>query len=116
MTETLPDPYGKGHDMLVEWGIWTRDDREGGASWSVRPRVDPTHGGEPPEFVFWLDKIIAKRKLKVHGDYGIIARYYLSDLTAWQIARERKWSENRVKGAIQAFCGLVEREWEDSRC
>ena len=116
MTETLPDPYGKGHDMLVEWGIWTRDDREGGASWSVKPRLDKCTKGEPPDSVVWLDKLIAKHKLRSHNDWRVLAQYYMDDRAIWEVAKRMKWADDRVRGLLLAFCGLVEREWEDSRC
>lgn len=92
-----------------------RDDSEGRQSWAVRPRIDHGYHGDPPDTVRFVDKLIARHRLKFHDHWSVISRYYLSDLETWQIGRGMKWPEIRVQTVLIAMCGLVEREWLDSR-
>lgn len=107
---------GLGHDLLLEWGQWNRDDRDGRASWSAKPRVDPGHHGTPPERVEFVDKLIARHRLNYHDHWRVIAQYYLDDRETWEISRRmgRAWPERRVRTVLLAMCGLVEREYRDS--
>lgn len=117
----LPPLEGLGHELLLEWGRWYRDDREGRASWAAKPRVDPGFYGTPPERARFVDKLIAKHKLKYRDDWRVVARYYLDDLAEWQIALQMrnpdgtKWAEGRVRTLLLVVCGMVEREYRDWR-
>lgn len=108
---------GLGNDLLTEWGQWMRNDGDGRQSWSVKPRLDPGCHGTPPERVLFVDKLIARHRLKYHGQWSVVSRYYLSDLSVLQIAlgMGREWPEARVKTVILAVCGMVEREYNDWR-
>ncbi len=110
------EPEGLGHDLLTEWGLWMRDNREGRESWAVRPRVDRGYHGDPPERVRFVDKLIARHRLRHHEQWSVVSRFYLSDYEPWQISRElgrRHWPEARIRTILLAVCGMIEREYRD---
>lgn len=112
MTEQL-EPSGLGHDLLREWAPWARDDNEGRASWSVKPRVDPAYWGDPPERWYIVNRIVSKL-LASNSDFRrVVKRYYLGGYEPWEIARKLGWSEVRVRTVLCVCCGLVEREYRD---
>ena len=112
MTEPLSqEPQGFGHELLTEWGQWFRDDGDGRASWAVKPRVDRGFHGEPPDRVRFVDKVIAHHKISHKAHWSVISRYYLSDLSEWQIAKGMGWDRTRVNTVLLTVCGLVESRW-----
>ena len=108
------EPQGLGHDLLTEWAPWYRDDREGGHSWHVKPRVDPGFHGTPPERVFKVERIVARIKIDHHRYYSVISRYYLDELLPHQIAPHLGYTEGWVRTMLLAACGLVEMRFRDS--
>ncbi len=107
------EPEGLGHDLMTEWGKMMRDDGEGRASWSVKPRLDPEYHGDPPNRIRLVDKIVARHRVDNQNYWSVVSRYYLSDLAFWQIAKGMKWSELQVRTTACVFCGVVEREYRD---
>lgn len=105
------EPQGLGHDLLVEWAPWTREDREGGASWSIKPRVDRGYHGMPPNRVLRVDKIVAGIRIEHPAYYRVIARYYLDELLPWQMAETLNATEGWVRTMLLAACGLVEMRY-----
>ena len=106
-------PEGLGHDLLLEWAPWMREDRDGKASWSVKQRLDPSYHGDPPDRVMLVDKIVARHRLENPSYWRVTAAYYLGEKAPWQIAKDMRWPESRVLTNLLSFCGLVEREYRD---
>ena len=107
------EPQGLGHDLLLEWAPWYREDREGGHSWSVRPRIDKGFHGTPPERVHRVEKIVAKIKIEHRQYYSVIARYYLDELQPWQMVDVLNQTEGWVRTMLLAACGLVELRYSE---
>lgn len=108
------EPEGLGHELLLEWAPWARDDNEGGGhSWSVKPRVDPGYHGDPPDNFWVVDKIIAPHRRDRSSYWKIVGGVYLGERACWEIADLLGWSETRVRMNLLAFCALVEREYRD---
>lgn len=107
---------GLGHELLIEWAPWARDDKDGErASWSVKPRVDPGYHGDPPDNFFVVDKIVAPHRRDKSLYWRTVSAYYLGERAPWEIATllGPGWSERGVLSNIIAFGALVEREWRD---
>lgn len=107
------EPQGLGHELLLEWAPWVREDREPSASWSVKPRVDHGYHGDPPERVNKVDKIVARIRLEHHHYYRVISRYYLDQLLPHQMAAVLGYTEGWTRSMILAACGLVEMRYRD---
>lgn len=108
------EPSGLGHELLVEWAPWARDDRDGEkASWSVKPRVDPGYHGDPPDNFWIVDKIVAPQRRDRTTHWKVVSAYYLGEQPPWAIGQALNWSEHRVLVNINHFAALVEREWRD---
>jgi len=107
------EPSGLGHDLLREWAPWAREDREGGQSWSVKPRVDHGYHGDPPERVMIVDRIVARMRIEHPAYYRVVARYYLDELQPWQMIQTLKQTEGWIRTMLLAACGLVERRYQD---
>lgn len=106
---------GLGHELLLEWAPWARDDNEGKHSWAVKPRVQAGYHGDPPERFFVVDKIVAPHRRDRSNYWQVVGAFYLGERAEWEIAKELGWSEQRVLMNLAAFCGLVEREYLDMR-
>lgn len=102
------EPQGLGHDLLIEWAPWVREDREGSASWHVRPRVDRGYHGDMPRRVQFTDKIVARIRLEYPPYYRVMARYYLDELAPWQMKQTLQATEGWIRTMLLAACGLVE--------
>lgn len=107
------EPQGLGHDLLVEWAPWQREDRDGKASWSVKPRIARGYHGDPPDRVNRVDKIVARIRLEQPTYYRVIARYYLDELLPWQMCSTLQATEGWVRTMLLAACGLVEIRYRD---
>jgi hypothetical protein len=109
------DPSGLGHDLLVDWAPWARDDSDERHSWAVKPRIDHGHHGTPPDEFWVVDKIVAPHRRDETSYWKAVSRYYLGERSYEEIARDigRDWSVNRVRINLVAFCALVEREFGD---
>jgi hypothetical protein len=108
--------HGMGHELLIEWAPWARDDNDGQrASWSVKPRVDPGYHGDPPDNFFVVDKIVAPHRRDKSSYWKAVSAYYLGERPPWEIASTLgpSWDERRVLYNLIAFGALVEREWRD---
>jgi hypothetical protein len=115
MREIL-QPEGLGHELLVEWAPWARDDKDGErASWAVKPRVDPGYHGDPPTNFFIVDKIVAPHRRDKSTHWRTVSAYYLGERPPWEIASllGPRWDERSVMANIMQFGALVEREWRD---
>lgn len=114
MVAELLYPSGLGHDLLCEWALFARDDREeGAASWSVKPRVDRGWHGDPPDRWYDVNRIIS-RLLKDHPDYRkVVKPFYLGERAPWEIARQIGRSEQGVLVTLCHVVALVEREYRD---
>jgi hypothetical protein len=110
----LLEPSGLGHDLLSEWGAWHKDDGEGWASWSVKPRIDPGYHGTPPNRVLLVERILAPIKLREPRRYKIIEHRYRRDYPVWLLAREVGATEADVSNTLWHACGIVEREFGDA--
>ena len=106
-------PSGLGHELLLEWAPWARDDGDGRASWNVKPRVDHAYWGDPPDNYWIVDKIVAPHRRDRNDYWNVVARFYLAEHEPWEIARMLGWSELRVRTVLCVFCGVVEREFND---
>jgi len=106
------EPEGLGHDLLLEWAPWYREDGEGGHSWAVKPRIDRGYHGDPPERVHRVERIVAKIKVEHHAYYRVIARYYLDQLLPHQMAPILGYTEGWTRSMILAACGLVEMRYK----
>lgn len=116
MTERLDDQLcGLGHELLLEWAPWVRDDNEGRASWAVKPRVGKAYHGDMPRRIAFVDKIVATHRREHPPYWRAVSRYYLGQRALWEIARDLGWSEERVLTTLIVFCGVVEREYNDKR-
>jgi hypothetical protein len=108
------EPEGLGHELLIEWAPWARDDKDGErASWALKPRVDPGYHGDPPKNFFIVEKIVAPHRVQKDDYWRAVSAVYLGEKPEWSICREFGWSRLRLKTNIIVFCGLVEREWRD---
>lgn len=119
MSAVMKDVFrleGLGHELLLEWAPWARDDRDG-ESWgqSVGPRVARGYHGDPPKNFFVVDKIVAPHRVEKSSYWIVVSMFYLGERAEWEIARELGWSEQRVLMNLAAFGGLVEREFRDLR-
>lgn len=115
VTDQINEPSGLGHELMVEWGRWFRDDKDGRESWSAKPRIDHGYHGDPPESARFVDKLIAKHRLQFWNDWRVVAQYYLDDRSQWEIASRLGWSRARVSAILMMMCGMVEREYRDWR-
>lgn len=115
MVETDLEPHGLGHELLLEWAPWARDDNEGERkSWAVRPRVDHGYHGDPPDRFFIVDKIVAPHRVQKDSYWKCVSAYYLGERCALEIASGMPgWSERAVLANIIGFGALVEREFRD---
>ncbi len=108
------EPEGLGHELLLEWAPWARDDKDGERhSWSVKPRVDPGYHGDPPANFWIVDKIVAPQRKDKTVFWRVVSAYYLGERAPWEIAKALDWSEHRVLINLNHFAALVEREWRD---
>ena len=107
------EPQGPGHDLLLEWAPWYREDRESGHSWHVKPRVDRGYHGDPPERIVRVERIVARMKLTHKPYYSVVTRYYLDELQPWQIVATMGNTEGWVRTMLLAACGLVEMRYRD---
>jgi hypothetical protein len=113
MVERL-EPSGLGHELLIEWAPWARDDNEGGRhSWSVKPRVDPGYHGDPPDNFWVVDKIVAPHRRDRTVYWRCASGYYLGERNVPELAHVLNWSEEHVLLNVIQFGALVEREWRD---
>ncbi len=111
-------PSGLGHDLLLEWAPWARDDNEGeaGHSWASEERVDRGYHGDPPNNFYIVDKIVAPQRKDKTVFWTVTAMYYLGERSVGQISKilgSANWSESRVLLNLCGFAALVEREWRD---
>src|SRR5690606_38995751 len=130
MRENWLELQGLGHELLLAWAPWARDDAEGKHSWNVRPRVDRGYHGDPPREFFVVDKIVAPFRLAAirvkrfpwqardqdKWDalwWEVASRYYLGEQDPGMMAEQMGWSEQRVLANLVAFGALVEREFRD---
>lgn len=104
---------GLGHELLLEWSPWARDDREEGHSWHVRPRVDRGFHGTPPDRVMRVDKIVARIRIEHPPYYRVVARYYLDELQPWQMTQVLGQTQGWIRTMLLAACGLVELRYRD---
>ncbi len=111
------EPSGLGHDLLVEWSPWARDDSEGRHSWHVKPRVDHGYHGDPPENYWLVDKIVAPHRRDRSVYWLVVSRWYLGEKSYAQIALDLgpHWPEKRIRLNLVCFCELVAREFLDMR-
>lgn len=107
------EPSGLGHDLLVEWAPWVREDNEGGHSWHVKPRVDPGYHGDPPHRVNMTDKIVSRIRMEHRPYYSVISRYYLDQLQPWQMVEMLRQTEGWIRSMLLASCGLVELRFNE---
>ena len=107
------EPEGLGHDLLLEWAPWARDDREGGHSWSVKPRVDPGYHGDPPSRVDRVDRIVARIGLEQPRYYNVICHVYLGEKSYGDAARDLHMTQGWLRTMVLASCGLVEIRYRD---
>jgi len=107
------EPDGLGHELLIAWAPWARDDRDESHSWSVQPRLDPGYHGDPPAEFFVVDKIVAPHRRDKTNYWHVVGRYYLGESEPRWIAKELDWSVSRVLMNLCAFSALVEREYRD---
>lgn len=112
--DVVLEPSGLGHELLLQWAPWARDDNEGARhSWSVKPRVDIGYHGDPPENFWIVDKIVAPHRRDRSSYWKVVSAVYLGERAVWEAADLLGWSERRARMNLLAFCGLVEREWRD---
>lgn len=107
-------PEGFGHELLLEWAPWARDDNaEGGHSWSVKPRVDPGYHGDPPERFFVVNRIVAEHKREQAHFWAVVSRWYLGEQPLWLICRELDRGDWWVLQKVCWAAELVGREYRD---
>ena len=116
MRETL-EPNGLGHELLLEWAPWARDDNDDGKrqAWASDQRVERGYHGDPPENFWIVDKVVAPQRKDRTVFWTVTAMYYLGERSPYQIAKilGSEWSERRVLLNLCGFGALVEREWRD---
>jgi hypothetical protein len=105
---------GLGHELLMEWAPWARDDGDGSRhSWALKPRVDPGYHGDPPKNFFVVDKIVAPHRVKKDTYWKAASAFYLGERGLPEIGRSLGWSEGHVMTTLIVFAALVEREFRD---
>lgn len=104
---------GLGHELLLNWAPWARDDSEERHSWSVRPRVDRGYHGDPPDQFWVVDKIVGPHRRDRTPYWNVVSRWYLGEVAMHLIVKEMGWSETRVMMNLVAFASMVEREYRD---
>lgn len=109
----LLEPSGLGHDLLSEWATFSRDDGDGRASWSVKPRVDHAYHGDPPDRWYVVNRIVSRLLIRESVFRSVVKRYYLAELRPWEIAEITGRSERDVLTILLHVAGLVEREYRD---
>jgi hypothetical protein len=113
------EPSGLGHDLLLDWAPWARDDRREEPSWSAewsgRPRIDHEYGGDPPEDFWIVDKIVAPQRRDGTTYWHVASRFYLGEKSYAQITIDlgKNWPEKRVRLNLVCFAELVGREYLD---
>jgi hypothetical protein len=113
------EPSGLGHDLLMDWAPWARDDRREGPSWSAewsgRPRIDHEYGGDPPEDFWIVDKIVAPHRRDDTTYWQVASSWYLGEKSYSQITRDLgpQWPEKRIRLNLVCFAELVAREYLD---
>lgn len=112
MTERR-EPEGYGNELLWEWGAWNKDDGDGRASWSVKPRIGTVHAGVPPEKINVVDKILAPIKRDHKRTYAMVDQFYRREKALWQVGLAVDRSPAEVLDSLQRVAWLVEREYND---
>ena len=113
MTEKMSEPKGLGNDLLIEYAHYARDDREGRASWSVKPRVDPGYHGDPPDSWYVVNRIVAQHKAENKDFWNVVSRWYLGEKPVWLIQREINKPDWWIYSTLTWATNLVEREYLD---
>lgn len=116
MTPEL-EPSGLGHDLLLAWAPWARNEGDGQASWSVRPRIEKGYDGDPPDDFWIVEKILAPQKVLGSVYWKMAAHWYLGEKTFAQITLDLgpNWPEKRIRLNLVCLCELVAREYLDFR-
>jgi hypothetical protein len=109
------EPEGVGHELLLRWAPWARDDGDGRQSWNVKPRLESAYKGDPPE-EFWLVEGVVAPHRRDRGDlWLLVSRFYLGekayDLIAKDLAKPEWW----VRQMLCWCCETVRREVDDAR-
>lgn len=111
--ENLIVPKGLGHDLLIRWAPWARDDSDNRHSWNVKPRVASAYKGDPPDEYWIVDKIVAPHKRERDDFWRLVSRHYLGEMDFRMIARELKKPEWWCRQVTCWACEIVRREFED---
>jgi hypothetical protein len=109
------EPSGLGHDLLLDWAPWARDDGDERHSWAVKPRIDHGHHGTPPDEFWIVDKIVAPQRRDGTTYWHVASRFYLGEKSYAQITIDlgKNWPEKRVRFNLMCFAEMVGREYLD---
>ena len=115
MSSSELEPSGLGHDLLLEWAPWAREDRDERHSWHVKPRVDHGYHGDPPDDFWIVEKILAPLKRDRTVYWRMAAQWYLGEKSYAQITLDMgpNWPEKRIRLNLVCLCELVQREYLD---
>jgi hypothetical protein len=118
MTPEL-EPGGLGHELLLEWAPWARDERREReswcAEWSARPRIERGYDGDAPPNFWIVDRILAPLKRDKSVYWTVCAHWYLGEESYARITEKlgRDWPEKRIRLNLVCLGELVAREYLD---
>jgi len=108
------EPTGHGHELLKEWGLYSRGGGFGGSTeWAVKERLQPAHE-TMPDRIMLVDRIVGGIWREFPHYEKMTKAYYFEDYqpSYWEIAGRLKYTSQFVKLSIQAICDLVARRHE----
>ena len=98
------------HKRLLAWGLWARCPAPGECSTAegyMRERLDHAHIGEPTDEVAATDRAVAQVRIDRRDYYRVLARYYMTDRSEYEISQELRQPIERVTAVLRQARMLV---------
>jgi len=105
------EPDGRGHELLTVWALYRRGGERmkspvASGGWSER--LDAEHVNEP-ESVLAIDRILAGLfKSGFEDTVDMVRRFYLSNLSIWQVAQKMRRTDGFVRLTLRGVCAIVD--------
>lgn len=113
-----PEIEGRGHDLMVTWGLHRRGGertRSPVASGGWSEPLDKAYDNEPPA-VLAIDRVLAGlSKAGYEQSVDIAKRFYLEHprVSVWELAERVRRTEGFVRLTIRGICALVDERVSD---
>jgi len=102
---------GRGHELMQTWALYRRGgERTKSAVASVgwSEQLDKAHENEPPS-VLVIDRMLAGLfRAGYEGSVDVAKRFYLSNLSVWEVAEKMHRTEGFVRLTLKGICALAE--------